>query len=58
MTDLEDLNLFSCGRITDDDVDRLARFSKLKHVDLRSTGVTPGGAERLRKALPAAKVEH
>jgi hypothetical protein len=56
LTELEELTL-SGTKISDADLDTLARFKKLKRVDLRNTQVTREGAGRLRELLPGAEVK-
>ncbi len=55
LTELETLDLFG-AKVSDEDIDVLAGFKKLKRVQLSRTAVSPEGAERLRKLLPDAEV--
>jgi hypothetical protein len=57
MKDLEVLDLFD-AKISDADLDALAKFTKLKQLDIRGTQITREGAEQLRKKLPQAKIDH
>jgi hypothetical protein len=45
-------------RVTDRSLGPLGSLIGLEDVSLNDTGISPEGAERLRRALPRAKIEH
>ncbi len=55
LTNLEVLELDECP-ITDRGLPHLEGLKKLKTLDLKDTKVTATGVERLRKALPGARI--
>jgi len=56
LSDLEDILDLSETQVSDVGLRQLEQFKKLKHINLRGTLVTEEGKNRLRLALPQAKV--
>jgi hypothetical protein len=42
--------------LTDASIPHLARFKRLKELDISNTGITEAGLTELKKALPEAKI--
>ena len=53
---LKYLNLSFHPRVTDRSISVLARMKSLKRLGIDRTGITPRGAEKLRKALPQTDI--
>ena len=53
---LERLNLQGCRQLRDDAVGVLASFKQLRVLDVKDSGMTVQGVERLRAALPECRV--
>lgn len=55
-SELRYLALIDC-RVTDNSIDSLVQLRKLREVYLAKTGVTPQSSKRLRRAIPACRIE-
>lgn len=55
-SELRHLALIEC-RVTDNSIDSLVQLRKLREVYLAKTGVTPQSSERLKRVIPACRVE-
>ena len=58
LEDLEELGLATNLLITDAGLVHLRKLTKLQHIDLRWTEVTPAGRKRLQQALPELRIEY
>jgi WD40 repeat protein len=56
LTRLEELTLGGLGRVTDASVEHLARLKNLKRLTLSGTKITDAATQRLRAALPGARI--
>ena len=56
LKNLTALNLSQCPKVTDGCIPTLTAMSRLASLDVRGTGVTPEGIEKIAKALPKCQI--
>jgi hypothetical protein len=53
---LRQLSLYQCERVSDDAIALLSRLAAIEFLDLEGTSITAAGLERLKAALPRARI--